>query len=446
MRVPPRFVGIGLGLALAGCGLSVDAEQARICRLALPALNPDGRVSVLRVTPWLEAQSLRIDYGVEREGRPRLERYVLCRFAASGLSANKTELAGLSTEAGPLSGATLYLLKRFYIESSEGVANDPGAADHSSGLLEVPPAVAYGLQQFLAGLPRTAIYCLLAVAYALVFGLVGRINLAFGELAAVGAAGTTVGVTIAIVSGSSAPLTGLGVGFLSGAFTGAVYGAVAGHYTITRVQGETGQPSLIATVGLSLALMEYLRLAQGAATIWFAPVWSQNVGLVRSGAFVATVTPVSLATSAVGISAGLATLGFMRRSAFGRRWRAYADDAAAATLFSVHRGRLLTTSLALSGALAGVAGALIVTQYGGLGFAGGFGFGLKALIAAVLGGIGSVPGAFVGGLAVGVFETVWSMLMPIDARDIALYALLVAVLVFCPNGCLAPRAVAPRQV
>jgi branched-chain amino acid transport system permease protein len=446
LRVPPRFVGIGLGLALAGCGLSVDAEQARICRLALPALNPEGRVSVLRVTPWLEAQTLRIDYGVEREGRPRLERTVLCRFAASGLSANKAELMGLSTETGPLSGATLYLLKRFYIESAEGVANDPGAGEPSSGLLEVPPSVAYGLQQFLSGLPRTAIYGLLALAYALVFGLVGRINLAFGELAAVGAAGATIGVTIAIVSGGSAPVTGLGLGFLSAAFTGATYGAVSGHFAISRVRGETGQPSLIATVGLSLALMEFLRLAQGPATVWFAPIWSHSVGLMRSGAFVASVTPRSLATSAVGLSVGLAILAYMRRSAFGRRWRAYADDAAAASLYGVDAGRLLTTSLALSGGLAGLAGALIVTQYGGLGFAGGFGFGLKALIAAVLGGIGSVPGAFVGGLALGLFETVWSMLMPIDARDIALYALLVAVLVFCPNGCLATRALTPRQV
>ena len=81
-------------------------------------------------------------------------------------------------------------------------------------------------------------------------------------------------------------------------------------------------------------------------------------------------------------------------------------------------------TLALSGGLAGLSGALVVLQYGGLGFAGGFQLGLKALVAAVVGGIGSVAGAFLGGLAIGLFETVWSMLMPIDARDIALYSVL----------------------
>lgn len=446
MSVLRRVLGLGVGLALAGCGLSVDAEQARTCRLALPALNPDGRVSVTRAAPWLEAHSVRIDYRVEREGRPELERYAVCRFAASGLSGDKAELTGLSTETGPMAGSTLYLLKRFYIESPEGVANDPGPGDEAADLLEVPPLIAYGFQQALVGIPRTAIYSLLAVAYALVFGLVGRINLAFGELAAIGASSTTVAVAITLAMGYSAPLAGLGLGFVSAGCAGAMYGAVSGHFTITRIAGTSGQPSLIATVGLSLALMEYLRLAQGTATAWIPPVWSQSIALLRSGAFVVSITPVSLVTGAIGLLAALATLGFMKRSAFGRKWRAYAEDAVAASLFGVHRERLLTTTLAIAGALAGLAGALIVMQFGGLGFAGGFGFGLKALIAAVLGGIGSVPGAFLGGLAIGAFEALWSMLMPIDARDMALYGLLVAVLVLRPGGFLGSGGAAPRQV
>lgn len=446
METRARLLGLGLALGLAGCALSVDAEQARMCRQALPALNPDGRVSVIRAVPWLEPRTIRVDYRVERQGRPRLERYAVCRFAASGLSANKAELTGLATESGPMAGSTLYLLKRFYLESPEGIANDPGAGEEADTLPELPPAVAYGLQQFLVGLPRTGIYSLLAVAYALVFGLVGRINLAFGELAAIGAAGATIGAALVIAAGSTTPLAGLGLGFFGAAFTGAMYGAVAGHFTIARVGGESGLPSLIATVGLSLALMEYLRLAQGASTIWFPPVWSQNIPLARSGEIVTSITPVSLFTGGVGILVGLTVLSVMRRSAFGREWRACADDAQAASLFGVDQRRLLSASLALSGALAGLAGALILTQYGGLGFAGGFGFGLKALVAAVLGGIGSVTGAFLGGLALGGFETLWSTMMPIDARDIALYSVLVAVLVFSPSGCFSPRAVAPRQV
>ena len=108
----------------------------------------------------------------------------------------------------------------------------------------------------------------------------------------------------------------------------------------------------------------------------------------------------------------------------------------AASLFGVDGGRLLAATLALAGAMAGLSGMLIVAQYGGLGFAGGFQFGLKALIAAIVGGIGSVPGALLGGMAVGLFETLWSAYLPIDARDIALYAALVVFLVFRPGGFL----------
>jgi branched-chain amino acid transport system permease protein len=136
-------------------------------------------------------------------------------------------------------------------------------------------------------------------------------------LAAIGAAGATIGAALVTAAGSTTPLAGFGLGFFAAAFAGAMYGAVAGHFTITRVGGESGQPSLIATVGLSLALMEYLRLAQGAATVWFPPVWSQNLPLARSGEIVTSITPVSLFTGAIGILAGLTVLGVMRRSASG---------------------------------------------------------------------------------------------------------------------------------
>jgi branched-chain amino acid transport system permease protein len=432
---------------LGACGLAVDAEQARVCRLALPALNAgDGRIMITRTAPWLEAYSIRIEYRVEREDAPPLERYVICRFAAEGLSANKADLVGLSTEAGPVAGSTVYLLKRFYIDSPEGVAGDPGPGEIAAGLIEVPRPLAYGLQQVLVGLPRTAIYGLLAAAYALVFGLVGRFNLAFGELAAVGAAGTAVGVGLILSIGETAPLPGLLFGALCAMVASAVHSAVGGYWTIARVKGPSGQASLVATVGLSLALMEYIRLVQGAATVWFPPVWSQAWLLLRSREFIVSITPVSLLTTAIGLIVGGLVLLAMQRSRFGRAWRAYADDARAAALFGVDGRGLLLRTLALSGALAGLSGALVVLQYGGLGFAGGFQLGLKALVAAVLGGVGSVAGAFLGGLTIGVFETVWSMLMPIDARDIALYSLLAAVLLFRPGGFFGMKDTTPRQV
>ncbi len=115
-------------------------------------------------------------------------------------------------------------------------------------------------------------------------------------------------------------------------------------------------------------------------------------------------------------------------------------------MFCVDGPRLLARTLGLAGAMAGLSGFLIVAQYGGLGFAGGFQYGLKALIAAIVGGIGSIPGALLGGIAVGLFETLWSSYLPLEARDVALYAALVVFLVFRPGGFLGIRDPTPRTV
>jgi branched-subunit amino acid ABC-type transport system permease component len=159
-----------------------------------------------------------------------------------------------------------------------------------------------------------------------------------------------------------------------------------------------------------------------------------------------SVTPITLLTAGIGLSAAVGLLALMKFSPFGRAWRAYADDARAAALFGVDGPHLLRRTLALSGAMAGLSGMLIVAQYGGLGFAGGFQFGLKALIAAIIGGIGSVPGALVGGVAVGLFETLWQAYLPIEGRDIALYGALAVFLIYRPGGLLGEGDLAPRPV
>jgi branched-subunit amino acid ABC-type transport system permease component len=441
-----RFAACLLTLCLlSACGFSRDAEQIRVCRSALPALNPGARITVLRVQDGPLARSLRVDYLAEHRDRPALERFAICRFAAEGLSPNKAELTGLGTEEGPLSGSSLYLLKRYYIDTPEGVAGDPGSPPDAAAM-ELPQGAAYGLQQLLVSLPRTAIYALLSVAFALVFGLSGRINLAFGELAAVGSAATVAGASVAVVSGVGSPVLGLTIGLLAALFAGAVHSAVGGYFTIGRIAGASSQPSLIATVGLSLFLMEYLRIVQSPVTVWLPPVWAEAWPLARSGDFLVSLTPITALTSGIGLLATLGLLWLMKATPFGRAWRAYADDARAAALFGINGHRLLMETLALAGAMAGLSGMLIVAQYGGLGFAGGFQYGLKALIAAIIGGIGSVPGAMLGGFTVGLFETIWSAYLPIEGRDMALYGALVVFLIFRPGGLLGFKDPTPRPV
>lgn len=442
MRPPPRArlvaglvagLAAGLALALPGCAV-LDADQARLCRSALPAIEDGGgRVEVVRTAGGPEARSLRIDYRTLREGRT-VTRYVICRFARG---TGRTELAGITTDRGEVSGARLYLLNRYYLDTPDGIAGDPGSGDPNAGLPEWPAGLAYAVQQALAGLPGTAVCALLAAAYALVFGLVGRINLAFGEIAAVG--GVAAGIAVAALAPAAgltlpAVAASLAVAILAAALHASAVGyATFAAVPASRAQGPRAQASLIATVGASLALMEYLRLAGGPAPAWVPPMGGA-VPIARAGSFVVTVTPVSLATSAAGALAAAALVAAMRFSGFGRAWRACADDAVAAALFGIDRRAMLVATLCLGGGLAGLAGGLTAVQFGALGFAGGFQLGLKALAASILGGIGSVGGALLGGLTIGAFEIIWSATMPIESRDIALCAVLVLAIVLRPRG------------
>ena len=226
------------------------------------------------------------------------------------------------------------------------------------------------------------------------------------------------------------------------AFAAALHGAVAGSAAFNLIPARRAQASLIATVGASIALAEYLRVATRSHPVWIPPVWSGAIPLARAGDVPVAVTPIALATSAVAFAAAAALLLAMRRSGFGRAWRAYSDDAGAAALFGIDGRRLVARSAAISGALAGLAGGLVAVQFGSFGFADGFQLGLKALAAAVLGGIGSVPGSLIGGLGIGLFETLWSAALPIETRDAALYVALVALVVIRPNGIFGQAATA----
>jgi len=130
----------------------------------------------------------------------------------------------------------------------------------------------------------------------------------------------------------------------------------------------------------------------------------------------------------------------MRRTRFGRRWRAYADDPLGAQLFGVNPRAIFAQTFALASAFAGLSGFVMTMYYGSVGYGAATGLGLKALAAAILGGVGSIPGALLGGLIVGAFEAVWQTYFPVDYRDVAVFGLLAIVLVLRPGGILGLRS------
>jgi branched-chain amino acid transport system permease protein len=183
-----------------------------------------------------------------------------------------------------------------------------------------------------------------------------------------------------------------------------------------------------------IALSEYLRLAQGSTLRFMQPVLAHPVPVAAGGDFIVTLTPMGLAALGIALVAAAALAAAMRVTAFGRAWRACADDAHAAALFGIDSRRVLMHATGIAGALAGLAGFIATAYYGALGFSDGLPLGLKALVAAVLGGVGSVPAAFAGGIVLGLAEALWSAYLPAGTRDVAIYALIAAFLALRPQG------------
>jgi branched-subunit amino acid ABC-type transport system permease component len=194
-----------------------------------------------------------------------------------------------------------------------------------------------------------------------------------------------------------------------------------------------GQQVLVATVGLAIFLRELLRLAQGDRSSWMSPQLNQPFALAHAGDFVAVATPMTFVVSALTLAAGLVLVVIFRFSRLGRELRAYADDALAAEMMGISPAAITARAFALSGALAGLAGATMTAAFGAVGYSLSATLTLKALTAAIIGG------AFLGGIILGAVETGWSALFPIDYRDIAVYALLTIFIALRPSGLLGQR-------
>ena len=422
---------------LAGCSPVLETDQARLCRMALPALMPaDQLVTIVSQRPDPDGRGLAVAFTAETAGGEHENHAATCRFREPGRPRESRDLTSLTLDGEALSDTELYVLVRYWLATPEGRAADPAPLGDLSRTPEVGPRLAYGLQMALDGLPLSAIYALLAAAYSLVYGLIGRINFAFGALAAAG--GYAAAMTALALSGA-APAPLLIAAFLLAAAVAAGWGFASARCVFIPLRHARGQQALVATVGLAIFLEELMRLAQGDRTSWMTPELNQPFALARSGDFVAVATPMTIVASAVALGAGLGLVVIFRWTRMGREWRAYADDPLAAEMLGVSPAATAARAFILSGALAGLAGATMTAAYGAVGYGLSATLTLKALAAAIVGGIGSLPGAFLGGLVIGVVEVAWSALFPINDRDLAVYALLVIFIALRPTGLVGTR-------
>jgi branched-chain amino acid transport system permease protein len=398
-------------LQLAACEVRSSAGWA-LCEQALAVLEP-GATQVQR-SPTAVQDEVTLRYVAL--GRAQT---LTCRIEPG--AHRQPALRGLSsTREGELSPTALFFLQAFVLRRLTPVA---------AGLGPLP----YLAQQLLNATAPAAIYALLALGYSLLYGLIGRINLAFGEFCAFG--------TLAALAGAhllGEPSTWLAAGgaVLAAVPVGLALGAATHRLVLRPLLRRTSLAFLIATLGLSLALSEGLRLSQSGRTQWFPTGLSRPLTLWQGGDASVTVGTAQLAVLAIGLLAFAAVMLLMARSSFGRAWRACADDPGAAALVGVDVDRTVARSAMLAGALATLAGAAVALNYGIVGFEAGLLLGFKALTAAVVGGIGSPAGAMLGGAVIGIAETLWAGYVSGEWRDVVIFGVLACTLVFRPYGLL----------
>jgi branched-subunit amino acid ABC-type transport system permease component len=422
---------------LAGCSPALETDQARLCRMALPALTPEGVASqVLAEDPDPDGRGLVVAFAAAKPGQGFERHQAACRFREPGRPRESRDLVRVSLDGETLSEARLFALVRYWLATPEGRAADPAPLGDASRAPSLPRPAAYALQMAIDGLPPAAVYALLAAAYSLIYGLIGRINFAFGELAAAGGYGAAM-TALALAGLPPAPL--LAAAFVMASSVALGWGFATARCVFIPLRLARGQQTLVATVGLAIFLQELLRIAQGDRTSWMAPVLNQPFALARAPDFVAVANPMTFVASGVALCVALALVMVFRWTRAGREWRAYADDPLAAEMLGVSPAAISARAFALSGALAGLAGAIMTAAFGAVGYALSATLTLKALAAAIVGGIGSLPGAFLGGLIIGAVEAGWSAVFPIDDRDIAVYALLIVFIALRPSGLLGSR-------
>jgi branched-chain amino acid transport system permease protein len=290
----------------------------------------------------------------------------------------------------------------------------------------------YLLQQTINALSLGGLYALIAVGFTLIYASGRVINFAFGEIFMIGAFLALFGYLLH---------RGDGAGAIVALLTPVVVVAVSGaagwtmhRLVFRRLAGSGLLPPLIAAIGLSIVLREAVRLLQGPKTRWLPPLEGWSWPLVSGRGFDVYVSGGHLVIILSTALAALALWQIGRATRVGRSFRAATEDAMAAALMGVPVERLFGGAFALGAALAGSAGGFAAWHYGPVDFHMGAAVGLKALTGAIVGGIGSVPGAFAGGLAVAAVEVGAATLVGGAWRDIAVFGLLVLFLVFRPHG------------
>lgn len=293
------------------------------------------------------------------------------------------------------------------------------------------------LQQLVNGFTLGAVYALLALGYTMVYGILGLINFAHGEIYMIGAYLGIVFLgmfTAAGLTESHLFLSLFSVFILSG-LTCAGYGITLERIAYRPLRSAHRLAPLISAIGMSIFLQNYVMLAQGSADKVFPHI------LKTDGLFVPGIPASSIQLFIILTSVLLMALLhlFIQKSRLGKAMRATSQDKMMASLCGIPIDQVIAATFIIGSILAAAAGVMVAMYYGVVNFYIGYIAGMKAFTAAVLGGIGNIPGAMFGGLLLGLVESMGSAYISSEFKDGFSFLILILVLIFRPTGLLGEK-------
>ncbi len=287
-------------------------------------------------------------------------------------------------------------------------------------------------EYFLIGLRKGSIYALIALGYTMVYGIVELINFAHGEIYMIGAFIGLITATLLNFAGIQGGAALVLVLVVAGLYAGA-YGFTVERIAYRPLRQAPRLSPLISAIGMSIFLQNYVLLAQTSDFLPFPK-------LVPEFKFLDPISHIFSSSDLViflvtGITMAVLTW-IIRRTTLGKAMRATAQDRTMAMLVGIRVNRIISATFVIGSVLAAIGGVLIASYMGQINFFIGFVAGIKAFTAAVLGGIGSVPGAVLGSMILGMTESFSTGYLSSDYEDVFAFLLLVLILIFRPRGLL----------
>ena len=296
--------------------------------------------------------------------------------------------------------------------------------------------MAYALQQLINGVTLGMIYGLIAVGYTMVYGIIGMINFAHGDVFMIGAFLSLIGLTLLAGFGITYVPLAIALALIAACGIAALYGWTVERIAYRPLRGSFRLAPLISAIGMSIVLQNFVQVSQGARDLNLQPLIPGGMSLMEQDGFVVQLSWMQVVISVVTLALLALFTWLVTRTPLGRAMRACEQDLKMASLLGIDTDRTISLTFVIGAVLATVAGMLFLLYYGSINFFIGFSAGVKAFTAAVLGGIGSLPGAVLGGLAIGLIESFWSGYASVPYKNVAAFSVLVIVLIFMPSGLL----------